>query len=59
MEYNHAIENRDYARIDKLNLLTSKETFWSDVRKLCQNVRSDHGLRRWQILAENRYMELK
>lgn len=58
MEYNVAIEVRDYSKIDKLNALTDINTFWSDVCKLTKRVSSDHAIRRWQALAENRYSEL-
>jgi hypothetical protein len=40
MTYDRAIEKRDYAKIDKLNTLTNKETFWDDVRKFTKNVTS-------------------
>ena len=59
MTYEYAMENRDYAKIDKLNALVDPATFWDVVRKLTRNVRSDHSLRRWQILAEQRERELK
>lgn len=53
-----ATEVRDYKKIDKLNKLTNLDTFWDDCRKLTANVRSDHGIKRWQCLAEGRYKEL-
>lgn len=59
MTYEYAMENRDYAKIDKLNALVDPATFWYEVRKLTRNVRSDHSLGRWQILAEQRERELK
>lgn len=59
MTYEYAMENRDYTKIDKLNTLVDPVTFWDDVRKLTRNVRSDHSLGRWQILAEQRERELK
>ncbi len=59
MEYNYAMEKHDYSRIDKLNKLTNLETFWDDVRKLTKNITSDHSIKRYQILAENRYRELR
>ena len=59
MTYEYAMENRDYAKIDKLNALTDPVTFWDDVRKLTRSVRSDHSIKRWQILAEQRERELK
>lgn len=52
------MEVRDYSRIDKLNKLTNKETFWDDVRKLTKRVTSDHSIGRWQCLAEMRWNEL-
>ena len=58
MNYLSAIEKRDYSKIDKLNRLTNKETFWDDVRKLTKYVTSDHAIHRWQCLAEQRYSEL-
>ena len=56
--YKHAVELRDYGKIDKLNALTSVDTFWDDVRRLCKRVTSDHYIGRWQALAEIRYCEL-
>lgn len=53
-----AIERRDFKRIEKLNKLNNKQTFWDDVRKLVKGT-SDHTLSRWQCLAEERYKELK
>ncbi len=58
MDYSKAIEKNDLARIEKLNKLTVKETFWADVRKLTKAVTSDHSIHRWQCLAEARYDEL-
>lgn len=58
MTYAHAIEVRDYGKIDKLNKLTNINTFWDDVRKLTKNVTSDHSIGRWQCLSEIRYNEL-
>lgn len=58
MTYEYAIENRDINKIDKLNKLTNINTFWNDVRKLTRNVNSDHGISRWQCLADVRYNEL-
>lgn len=58
MTYKYALEKRDYSKIDKLNKLTNKETFWDDVRKLTKYVASDHAIRRWQGLAEIRWNEL-
>ena len=58
MNYLSAIEKRDYSKIDKLNNLTDKETFWDDVRKLTKNVASDHAIKRWQCLADQRFAVL-
>ncbi len=58
MTYKSAIENRDYSKIEKLNKLENKDTFWDDVRKLTRNVKSDHSVGRWQCLAEQRYCEI-
>lgn len=59
MIYSEAWERRDLARIDKLNNLTNKATFWDDVRCLCNKTMSDHALHCWQRLAELRYNELE
>lgn len=58
MTYKFDFEKRDCARIDKLNKLTNAETFYDDVRKLVKNVKSDHGIKSWQALADQRYAEL-
>ena len=52
------LESRDYVKVDKLNKLTNKETFWDDVRKLTRNVTSDHSINRWECLSDIRYAEL-
>lgn len=54
----YLIERNDISKIDKLNKLTNKETFFDDVRKLTKNVTSDHSIGRWQCLCEIRYNEL-
>ena len=54
----YALEKRDFNRIAKLNTLTDPKTFWQDVCKLCKNCTSDHALRAWQRLAEQRYTQL-
>ena len=56
-DYSRAIENRDFAKIDKLyNIIedktTTKENYWDRVRKITKRVYSDHSLSRWQCLAE-------
>lgn len=58
MTYKFAFEKRDYARIDKLNKLANADTFYDDVRKLVKNVKSDHAIKNWQALADQRYAEL-
>jgi hypothetical protein len=58
MKHSLAIEVRDISKIDKLNKLTNKETFFDDVRKLTKRVTSDHSIGRWQCLAEYRWSEL-
>ena len=55
----NAWEKRDYSRIDKLNTLKNPRTFWQDVRKMVRGCTSDHAIRRWQGLAEQRYEEIK
>lgn len=54
----YVMESADYAKIKKLRTLHNMETFWDGVRKFTKNVKSDHSLGRWQILAEARYGEL-
>lgn len=54
----NAIERHDISRINKLNKLKNKETFWADVCKLTKRITSDHSIHRWQCLAEKRYEEL-
>lgn len=56
-DYSRAIENRDFAKIDKLYAIlndetTTKDNYWDKVRKLTKRVTSDHSLSRWQCLAE-------
>lgn len=58
MTYDYALEKRDISKIDKLNRLTNVDTYWDDVRKLTKSVTSDHSIKRWQCLADVRYMEL-
>ena len=58
MNYNCALEKRDYARIDKLNALTDINTYWGDVKEITKGVRGDHSLERWGILTGIRYNEL-
>lgn len=49
----------DVERKAKLATLKNIETFWDDVRGLVKNITSDHAIKRWQVLAEARYEELK
>lgn len=56
--YYFAIERHDFSRINKLNKLSNKATFWDDVRTLTKKVSSDHAIGRWQGLAEIRYYEI-
>jgi hypothetical protein len=58
MDYSYAMEKHDISRIDKLNKLNNINTFWDDIRKLTKNIKSDHSIKRWQCLADNRYNEL-
>lgn len=55
----YIIETRDYSKIKKLKSLHNIDTFWEDVKQFTKNVRSDHSLRRWCLLAEVRYGELQ
>ena len=57
--YRYAIEQTDYKRIEKLEMLTNADTLYDDVRRLVKRVMSDHSIRRWEILTELRYAELK
>ena len=54
----YPLEKRDLNRINKLNNLKDTATFWDDVRKLTKNCSSDHAIRAWQRLAEQRYHQL-
>ena len=53
------LEYYDYGRIEKLKKLNNLGTFWNDVRKLVRRITSDHSIKRWQCLAEQRYEELE
>lgn len=53
--YDFAMEVRDYSKIEKLNKLTDPETFWDDVRRMTKNVKSDHAIHRWEVLANAKY----
>ena len=53
-----AFTNRDVNKIEKLNKLTNVDTFWSDVRMLTRQITSDAMIKRWQLLADERFREL-
>lgn len=53
------MEKSDFKKIEKLSKLNNINTFWDDVRKLTKNITSDHSIKRWQCLAEQRFLELK
>ena len=55
---NCVCEKADIAKIEKLNRLTDRATFWASVRKLTRRVTSDHSIGRWQALADMRFEEL-
>ena len=50
-----AIEYNDISKVRKLNEL---ENPWDDVRKISKSTKSDHGIKRWEILSEIRYKEI-
>lgn len=54
----YASEKRDFAKIEKLLTLTNPDTFWDDVKAFTKDVKSDHAIKRWQILSELRYEHL-
>lgn len=56
--YDYAIENADFAKIEKLLELTNFDSYWDDVRKLTSKVTSDHAIKRWEKLAEIRYRDV-
>ena len=53
-----AIEHNDISKVRKLNELKNPMTFWDDVRKISKNTKTDHGIKRWEILSEIRYKEI-
>lgn len=59
MNYSYAVEKRDIARIDKLNGIVVLNNYWDVIRGLTRSIKTDHALKRWQILAEVRYNELR
>jgi len=59
MEFNDVVmEYNDISKVRRLNELKNPITFWDDVRKMTKNTKSDHGIKRWQILSEIRYEEI-
>ena len=58
--YNYVMEKADYKKIDKLLAIKAAdaEGFFDAVRRLAKGL-SDHGVRRYQILAEARFKELQ
>lgn len=44
--------------MEKLNNLTDLNTYWDDVRELCNPYPDDHTLKKWERLSEHRYQEL-
>lgn len=51
-------ERTDITRIEQLERLTNKDTYWEDVTRLCRKVTGKHALERWKTLSEQRYEEL-
>lgn len=59
MEFEKVVlEYNDISKVRRLNELKNPITFWDDVRKITKNTKSDHGIKRWQILSEIRYKEI-
>lgn len=59
MEFEEVVlEYNDISKVRRLNELKNPITFWDDVRKMTKNTKSDHGIKRWQILSEIRYKEI-
>ena len=54
----YVIEKADYNRIKKLRTLTNLNTFYDDLRRLLRGCKSDHSIKRYQILAEARRGEI-
>lgn len=52
------VEYNDISKVRRLNELKNPITFFDDVRKMTKNTKSDHGVKRWQILSEIRYEEI-
>ena len=52
------MEHNDISKVRKLNELKNPMTFWDDVRKISKNTKTDHGIKRWEILSEIRYKEI-
>lgn len=59
MEFEKVVlEYNDISKVRRLNELKNPITFFDDVRKMTKNTKSDHGIKRWQILSEIRYEEI-
>ena len=58
MDISRAFTTKDKGKIEKLNTLTNKETFWNDVRKFTKSVHNDNVIKAWQCYAEMRYAEI-
>lgn len=59
MEFKEVVvEYNDISKVRRLNELKNPITFFDDVRKITKNTKSDHGIKRWQILSEIRYKEI-
>ena len=62
--YNYlVIEKNDYKRIDKIiNAYESgkltKENYWNTIGKFTKDIKTDHNIKRWQIIAEGSYKYL-
>lgn len=54
----YVMEKADYSRIKKLRTLHNPDTIYTDLRRILKNVKSDHSIKRYQILAEARRGEL-
>lgn len=59
MKKSYADNKTQEKMIDKLNKLTDHSTFWDDVKKIAEKVRSDKGINALQRFAEVRYREIK
>lgn len=59
MNYSYAVEKRDIARIDKLNKIVDLANYWDVIKSITSSIKTNHALKRWQVLAEVRYNELR